>query len=467
MKIFEIDPNEEKKLELQKVRMAGEELASKGLKVSKPKIADLTKQRHLRIENTKDDIERVVKSMGAQLNYDNAPQLSGRFTPFAIIYPKNYKTPELAGQTVYALSNIRDNTKVAQKQLIPGKFGLGGKIYKKSELVKILQTNIPKTIQDPVLSQFLLQLVDVAIGKRQKVDPAIMEQIDADTLRMTGIDFGEVLTPLSLAEDSDNIDFPSGNSMLADVEINGRPISVKSASGSGTSFKAIISYMNKFSDEVKAGTVTMTPDEEEIHKFFRAFVDTEGKNIDKIIAGSAAANTDEHKALAKLVGKKNFTYPDLVAYCKKFRSYPQFLKTIYPVSVAGNYKVRDKEMPNGLPQDYRYYMGLSDKQPTAKQTGKPSWDADKGKAGANILTYVLATSFLKDAKKEVKTKKYDALLKRILGGVNANLAKIDITPDGKINIKQTPFSGLDYQFQYHGPSHKPDNNLPGFSLVLD
>ena len=448
--------------ETQRLQMAGEELASYGLKVSKPKVARVTKQKHLRIENTQDDIERVVKSMGAQLKYDNAPSLSGKFTPFAIIFPNNYKTPELAGQTVYALSNIKANTKVAQKQLIPAKFGLGGKIYKKGELVKILQTNIPKTIQDPVLSQFLLQLVDVAIGKRQKVDADIMEQIDVDTVRNTGIDFGEVLTPLVLADDSDNIDFPAGNSMLADVEINGKPISVKSASGSGTSFRAINSYMDKFSSEVKAGTVTMSPDEQEIHKFFRTFVDTKGKNIDKIIAASGAANTDEHQALEKLIGKQNFTYSDLEAYSEKFKSYPQFLKTILPVASAGNYK-----NPNGLPADYRYYLGLSDKQPTPKQAGKPSWDANQGEAGANILTYVLGTSFLKDAKKEVKTQKYDDLLKRILGGVNANLAKIDITQDGQIKIKQTPFSDLNYQFQYHAPSHMPGNNLPGFSLVLD
>ena len=46
-------------------------------------------------------------------------------------------------------------------------------------------------------------------------------------------------------------------------------------------------------------------------------------------------------------------------------------------------------------------------------------------------------------------------------------AKIDITQDGQIKIKQTPFSDLNYQFQYHAPSHMPGNNLPGFSLVLD
>ena len=112
-------------------------------------------------------------------------------------------------------------------------------------------------------------------------------------------------------------------------------------------------------------------------------------------------------------------------------------------------------------------MGLTDKQPKAKQAGKPSWDVDKGAAGANILTYVLGTSFLADAKKIEKSKKYSALIKRILGNVKASLAKIDITMDGKIQIKQTAFDQLEYAFQYHAPSHIPGNNLPGFTLVLD
>ena len=112
-------------------------------------------------------------------------------------------------------------------------------------------------------------------------------------------------------------------------------------------------------------------------------------------------------------------------------------------------------------------MGLTDKKPKSKQAGKPSWDANQGKAGANILVYVLGTSFLADARKLEKTEKYGALIKQILGKVNASLAKIDITMAGKITIKQTRFDQLNYAFQYHAPSHIPGNNLPGFTLVLD
>jgi len=454
-------------LESQVYKIAADHLRSKGLKAKDPQTARVSRQRHIRIENSLKEIESVVKAMGVDLHYENIPNLSGKFTEFAITFPKGYNVEQLSGQTIYALSNLKGDTKVAQKQLIPARLGLGDSVYKKSQLISALQTNIPNAVEDELLREFLLQLVDVATGKRPAVDAEIMEQLDPDTIRITGIDFGEILTPLVLSDEQDDIVFPAGNAMLADVEINGQPFSVKSASGSGTSFRAIREYMDRFHNGVQDGSVVLTKDEEDIHKFFRTFVDTEGKNIDKIIAASAAVNTSEHQKLADLVGIQDFTYNDLIEFSNTFNEYGDFLKAIYPVSVAGNYKIKDKDRPNGLPADYQYYMGLTDKQPKAKQAGKPSWDADKGSAGANILTYVLGTSFLADAKKLEKSEKYSALIKRILGNVKASLAKVDITPNGKITLDQKPFDQLDYVFQYHAPSHIPGNNLPGFSLVLD
>lgn len=450
------------KTESQIYNLAYQELLSFGLKARLPKSARISKQRHIRIENSINDIENVAKNNGLEMNYDNVPNLSGKFTQFSIKFPENYHNEDLAAQTIYALSNLKGETKVAQKQLIPARFGLSGKSYKKLDLARTLRQSISTIINDDLLKEFLLQLVDTAVKKRSRVDPEIMQELDPDTVRITGIDFGEILTPLVLSDESDNISFPVGNSMLADVEINNQPFSVKSASGSGTSFKAIQTYMDQFQDGLQKGNITLDNDEQEIHNFFRTFIDTKGTNIDKIIAASESANTDEHQLLEKVLGKKNFSYQDLIEFSEKFKSYSDFLKKIYPISVAGKYK-----RPNGLPADYQYYMGLSDKKPKPKQAGKPSWDADQGKAGANILTYVLGTSFLADAKKEIKIKKYNNLLKRILGNVNAKLAKIDITQDGKIQIKQTPFTELNYEFQYHAPSHIPGNNLPGFSLILD
>lgn len=463
MKLREIVKNSE----IQLYALASKHLQSKGLNAKDPKLSRITKVRHIRIENSISEIESIVKNMQINLHYENVPSLSGKYTEFALTFPNNYEIEELAGQTIYALSQLKGNTKLAQKTLIPSKLGLGNNSYNRSTLVAKLKNNIPNLIKDELLQKFLLDLVDVSIGKKPSVDAEVMQLLDADTIRITGIDFGEVLTPLILSDDNDDIIFPSGNSMLADVEINAQPYSVKSASGSGTSFKAIKQYMDSFHDGIQKGELVLTKDEEEIHKFFRTFVDTKGKNVDKIIAASATVNTPEHQKLSELLGKQDFTYEDLVAFSNQFDSYSDFLKTIYTVSTAGNYKIKDKDRPNGLPADYQYYMGLTDKKPKAKQSGKPSWDVDKGIAGANILTYILGTSFLADAKKLEKSEKYSNLIKRILGNVNASLAKIDITKDGKIKIKKTPFDQLNYKFQYHAPSHIPGNNLPGFSLILD
>lgn len=463
MNILEITNSSERQV----YKLAVQELSSAGLSVKPPQLSRVTKVIHIRIANELSKIEQVVRQIGADIHYGDVPNLSGKFTEFAITFPDGYNTEELAGKTIYALSNIKSDAKIAQKQLIPSKLGLANKTFNKKSLVQALRSNIPTAINDEVMQQFLLDLVEVAIGNKPAVDPEIMEQISADGRRITGIDFGEVLTPLMLADSSDEIVFPEGNAMLADVEVNGKPIAVKSATGSGTSFKAINKYMDQFQDAIEKREVVLSKDEEKIHKFFRVFVDTPGKNVDKIIAASVQANTAEHQSLSKLIGKDDFSYSDLVEFSESFSSYENFLKKIYPVSTAGNYKIKDRQRPNGLPSDYRYYLGLTDKKPKEKQAGKPSWDANQGAAGANILTYILGTSFLADAKKLEKSETYDKMIKKILGNVEASLAKIEITGDGKISIKQTPFSEVDYQFQYHAPSHIPGNNLPGITLKVN
>ena len=106
-----------------------------------------------------------------------------------------------------------------------------------------------------------------------------------------------------------------------------------------------------------------------IFKFFRAFIETEGSNVDKILAGSIAANTPEHQALSKIIGTNDITFDKLEQLASKFKSYSSFLKAIYPVAAAGGHK-----NPTGLPQDHKYYLGQTDIKPKKKQAGKPSWD---------------------------------------------------------------------------------------------
>lgn len=453
-------------MDTQPLKRLAQELTAKGLDVAGPVPARVSKIKHLKIGAEIDKIKNIVASLGGVVNTNNKPNLSGTYQSFTIDFPEDYDDQTLAGQSLPALSRFKSGRKVRIKELTPVNFGLGGVTTTRSKLISFLKNKIPQAGKDPTIEKFLVELVSVAAGEKSKVDPEVMEAVDSNDIRQTGIDFGEILTPIMLCDESDQITFPAGNSELADVEINGDPVSVKSASGSGTSFKAIKDAMEKFKAGVEDESIPLDADEKQAHTFFRAFLDTEGSNIDKIIAASQAANTPEHQALEKVVGKKDFSFGDLVSFADSYDDYGTFLKEIYPVSIAGNYG-KNKDKPNGMPMDHKYYMGLTDKKPVAKSAGKPSWDANKGKAGANILVYVLGTSFLADAKTITKATKYSGLIKKILGNVKASLAKIDILDDGSIKIYKKPFSDLDYEFQYHAPSHIPGNNLPGFSMILD
>ena len=191
--------------------------------------------------------------------------------------------------------------------------------------------------------------------------------------------------------------------------------------------------------------------------------------MDKIVAGSKIANTPEHQAMAKLVGNKNFTVADLENYASKFgkREYGKFLNSIYPVAIAGGYKIADKDRPNGLPQDAAYYMHKSDKKPQAKQAGKPSWDAQgSAVAGRNIMVYILGASFLKDAKRVEKKEKFSNFLSKVMQGANAEIMWVNINANGTLSLQSKPIKDVQADFQYHAPSHIPGNNLPGFSLKL-
>ena len=438
-----------------------------GLDARAPGLARTSRIRHIRINNNAEEIVRLFTEKGIGINFDDAPTLSGMYAQsFTATFPTDYEDLDLAGQEVIGLVALRQNSKVGIKALTPKNLGLAGKTLNKKELGQYLKNNLPTQIQDEALQEFLLQLVEVALGEQEAVDSSVMDFIDPNDVRQTGVDFGEILTPLMLASDSESIDFPPGNEMLADVIIAGMPVSVKSASGSGTSFKAIKEYMDKFRDEAEAGTIEMDADDERVHKFFRAFVDTEGKNVDKIIAGSEQADTPEHKSMSLVIGKDSFTFQDLIEYSETFNDYGDFLKAVYPISMSGNDDQAENYKPRGMPADHKFYMGLTEIKPKAKQAGKPSWDASKGTAGANIMTYILGTGFLADAKTIDKKDKYNNMIKNILQNARAELAKIDITPDGKIIVSRKPFSSLDYEFQYHAPSHMAGNNLPGFSAIL-
>jgi len=438
-----------------------------GLTVRKiPQPARVSKILHLRVPMSLENLEKGLEGTGITLSSNGVPNLSSPFRTLELRYPNDFEDPLLAGEAILIVLSIRKGTKVSSKLLTPANLKLTGKEYDRLSLAGNVKKALKGKINDPILYKFLSQLVDVAIDRRKAVDPKVMAQLKPTDLRMAGVDFGEILAPLVFSTEKDTIIFPAGNSMLADVEVDGHPISVKSGVGSGTSFRAIEKHIRTYDADVASKKIKLSKDEKYILKFFKAFIDTEGTNIDKIIAGSHAANTKEHQAMEKLVGT-DITFDNLKKYSKQFKSYKSFLQAIHPIAVAGQRGEDGKNKPIGLPKDHEYYMGTTKKKPAVRQAGKPSWDAGKESAGANIMTYILGASFLADAKTDVNAMKYNKLIKDILGNVNASLIKVDITDDGKIESYEEHFQDANFAFQYHAPSNIAGNNLPGFSIKLN
>ena len=67
-----------------------------------------------------------------------------------------------------------------------------------------------------------------------------------------------------------------------------------------------------------------------------------------------------------------------------------------------------------------------------------------------FVVFVIGASFSQPSKLIEKSKK---VIYKSYDKKSFELGKID-------------FSSLDYEFQYHAPSHMAGNNLPGFSAIL-
>ena len=122
--------------------------------------------------------------------------------------------------------------------------------------------------------------------------------------------------------------------------------------------------------------------------------------------------------------------------------------------------------PVGLPQDGKYYMDPKGDAPKPKQAGKPSYDLNPAKGGADIVTYSLGIGLLNQIKSGDDADQYRDIMTDIVNKADAVIGHIGVAGDGKLTLKTQPFSDLKFNFQYHAPSHLPGNNLPGFMAIL-
>jgi hypothetical protein len=354
---------------------------------------------------------------------------------------------------------------IGRKELSPAGLGLVAGMYSKSDLITKTKAAVEKKYRnkDPILADTLIGLVDNAVQGGKNSLPA--EQMDhvAPYIGTLSQDFGEILAPILMMDDSDTCELPSGNEALVDVRIPGKGnISVKALTGSGTSFRAVAKYMDEFEKSMETET-----DQEKKKRF--AILNqfnpkTGGKNVDKIIRAVSQAQTEEYKALKNIIGTDVKSYQDLVDAVETKTGkadYGTFLNTFYPMMTAGPWG-----KPVGLPADGKYYMNPEGDSPKPKQAGKPSYDSNPAKGGADIITYSLGIGLMNYIRQGDDADSYKDMMTDIVNKADAVIGHITIQSDGKLSLKTQPFSDLKFNFQYHAPSHLPGNNLPGFMAIL-
>jgi len=358
---------------------------------------------------------------------------------------------------------------VSIKEFTPTALGLAGSKHTKDQLITATQQVVTqKAGKRPELLAILLGLLDIAAnGGKGTLPPDVNQHLSDRARGQLSVDFGEILAPIMFAKGNQLIDFPAeGNFPLVDVVVGGTKYSVKSLTGSGTSFRSISNLMDNFEK-----TIAGDDSQEKLFSLFKNYHPTAGgKNVDKIIAGANYLGVPEYKKVTEILGAQFKDYAELTKLVAKQpfankpndKGYTEFLKTFYPAMTAGNW-----DNPTGLPADGRYFLGLkkTDGVPVEKEAGLPSFRSNPVKAATDILTYVVGIATLNEVQRGPDAGEYAAMMTNMVNQSEAYLGRLDITSQGGLVAAAKPFKDLKFRFQYHAPSNKPGNNLPGFMIV--
>lgn len=381
------------------------------------------------------------------------------------------------GNTIYTLvvassgrgsPEEKGKVDVSIKELTPVALGLAGQKFNKDQLISASRKAVEnKFASRKDLRDVLLGLIDVALGNSSALAPELNAKLSPRSRAQIGVDFGELLAPLMFMDSKDIAEFPAeGNAKLIDVTVGDRGYSVKSLTGSGTSFRSISDLMDRYE-----ASIVDDDEKQGLFRLFKAFhPGAGGKNVDKIIRGAQFLNTLEYQKLLQILNKKQISsyqelqdaIKDTITVGDRPMSYGEFLKTFYPVMTAGGWRT-----PVGLPQDGPYYMGQKKQPPKEKTAGAPSYRANPVKAASDIITYSLGVGLLNSVTQGPDNAKYQQMMTEIVTKSPVYLGKIDLDSQGRLVAATKPFSELKFRFQYHAPSHLPGNNLPGFMIVYD
>ena len=356
---------------------------------------------------------------------------------------------------------------VSIKEFTPTTLGLAGTKYTKDQLITATQQAVTqKAGKRPELLAILLGLLDVAAnGGKGTLPPDVNQHLSDRARGQLSVDFGEILAPIMFAKGSQLIEFPAeGNFPLVDVVVGGTKYSVKSLTGSGTSFRSISNLMDNFEK-----TIAGDDSQEKLFALFRGYHPTAGgKNVDKLIKAAQFINIPEASAAKQIFGEFSdwnslYNLMQKQKFAPTKESYKAFLQKAMAVFTAN--PVWKK--PVGMPADGALYLGTkADKTEKAeKEAGFPSFRADPAKAAANIITYSLGVGTLNQVTRGPDADEYAKMMTNIVNQSEAYLGRLDITSQGGLAAATKPFADLKFKFQYHAPSHKPGNNLPGFMIM--
>lgn len=365
-------------------------------------------------------------------------------------------------KTAKSFSGASADLVLNRKDLTPTKLGLAGSFTNRKELATATKAAVKEKIKNEKLAKALIELVDIAMARGKGSLSAESLEYVMPARGMISQDFGEILAPMALAGDGDDINFPVGNEKLIDVTVGGDTrYSVKALGGSGTSMNSLGSLLDDY-----ALTLTDEGKKKLFNngiKVWQSASKKEGKVVDKICYAAALNQTPEYLSYVNILGGEFQTFDELKGLLKKALKgvdYKGFLELVVPASQAGHWGVNV-----GMPQDHQYYMGLNPNRPKPGIAGKASYDADPIDGAANIITYSLGKSFEFMVRRGPNKQQYKDIMNDMIKQMNCQLGHVDITSAGQLAVTSKPFGNLDFEFDYHAPSHIAGNNRPGFMIV--
>jgi hypothetical protein len=394
---------------------------------------------------------------------DTQKASSRKFSIHSFVTPNGVTlTIVLAGRGKVAVAaGASDELVLNGKDLTPTKLGLAGSYSDRKGLLTAAKNAVTSKIKDKNLANALVGLLDLAYNRGAgQLDPVQIKYI-TPVLNMISQDFGEILAPLALAQDGEDINFPVGNEKLIDVTVGGNTrYSVKALGGSGTSMNSLGSLLDDYEKTLTdAGKKQLFQDGIKIWQSTRK----EGSVTDRICLAANKNQIPEYLSYVDILGGEFDSFAELkrlLTPIVKNMSYPDFLKMILPATKAGHWST-----PVGLPDDSAYYLGQTDKKPVPGQAGKNSYDYNAVDGAANIITYGLGKGLYNLIREGPNKEQYKEIMNDMIKQLNCQLGHVNIDSSGQLEITSAPFGNLDFEFDYHAPSHIAGNNRPGFLIV--